>query len=220
MNNSNYPMNLILDLSTEWRPIDVDALPKDYDISVEYALRVMAEKSERDVQMVRMRYRDGMTFQAIGDTYGLTLERSRQCINKILRKIRGSRLLMDLICRGAKAVVEEYGKDQYAKGYKDGFTSGFADGASSEGAKRSKTFHSTVDNIPLEDLDFSVRAYNVMYWAGKRTAGDIAACSYDDLRKLRNLGLKTLWEIIDKMESLGYDTSAMKPPRAAKQERK
>lgn len=158
MNNSNYPMNLVLDLSTEWRPIDVDALPKDYDISVEYALRVMEEKAERDVQMVRMRYRDGMTFQAIGDTYGLTLERSRQCINKILRKIRSSLLLMNLICRGVKAVVEEYGKDQYAKGYKDGFTSGFTDGASSEGAKRSKTFHNTVDNIPLEDLDFlSVR---------------------------------------------------------------
>lgn len=212
----NYPMNLILDLSTEWHPIDVGALPKNHDIFVEYALRIMTEKSARDVQMLRMRYQDGMTYEAIGATYGLTRERPRQCINRVLRKIRSSRLLMDLICRGTEAVVEEYGKDQYAKGYKDGFTSGFADGASSEGAKRSKTFHDAVDHIPLEDLDFSVRAYNVMYWAQKRTAGDIAACGFEDLRKMRNLGMKTLWEIVDKMESLGYDTSAMKPPRAAR----
>ena len=77
-----------------------------------------------------------------------------------------------------------------------------------------------MDNIPLEELDFSVRAYHVLYLAEKKTAGDIAACSFEDLRKMRNLGMKTLWEIIDKMESLGYDTSAMKPTKAEKEERK
>lgn len=83
MKNNDYPMNLILD----------------------FALRSMERKWARDVQMVRMRYRDGMTFQAIGATYGLTLERARQCIKRSLRKIRSSRLLMDLICRGAEVVA-------------------------------------------------------------------------------------------------------------------
>lgn len=212
MKNNDYPMNLILDLSTDRRPIDTTNLPHDYDIFVEYALRRLEGKWARDVQMVRMRYRDGMTFQAIGATYGLTRERVRQCIHRVLRRIRGSRLFMDLICRGAEIVVEEFGKDQYSKGYQDGFTNGFVEGASSEGSKRSKTFHGTVDNIPLEDLGLSVRAYNVLYWAQKRTAGEIAACSFDDLRKMRNLGKKTLLEIVDKMRSLGYDTSAMLSP--------
>lgn len=209
--NKDYPMNLVLDLSTGWQPIDPNTLPKNYDIFVEYALRSMEGKCGRNVQMVRMRYRDGMTYQAIGNTYGLTLERARQCVNLVLSKIRRSRFLIDLICCGVETVVKEHEQAEYAKGYNDGFTSGFAEGISGEEAKRSKVLRNNVDSIPLRDLGLSVRAYNVLYRAGKQTARDIAACSYDDLRKMRNLGMKTLWEIIDKMKSLGYDTSAMGP---------
>lgn len=58
-------------------------------------------------------------------------------------------------------------------------------------------------NLTIEDLDLSVRSFNCLKRNGINTIHDLANKSEEDIRKLRNLGQKSLKEIIDKLESLG-----------------
>ncbi|MBT2655571.1 DNA-directed RNA polymerase subunit alpha [Bacillus sp. ISL-18] len=58
-------------------------------------------------------------------------------------------------------------------------------------------------NLTIEDLDLSVRSFNSLKRNGINTIDDLANKSEEDIRKLRNLGQKSLKEIIDKLESLG-----------------
>lgn len=55
----------------------------------------------------------------------------------------------------------------------------------------------------IEDLDFSVRTYNCLKRAGINTVGDLVARTEDDMMKVRNLGKKSLEEVILKLEELG-----------------
>ena len=54
----------------------------------------------------------------------------------------------------------------------------------------------------IEELDLSVRAYNCLKKAGINTVGDLVKYKYQDLIKVRNLGKKTLKEIISKLDSM------------------
>ena len=55
----------------------------------------------------------------------------------------------------------------------------------------------------IEDLDFSVRAYNCLKRAGIRTLQDLVNKSENDMMKIRNLGKKSLKEVLDKVRDLG-----------------
>jgi DNA-directed RNA polymerase subunit alpha len=57
--------------------------------------------------------------------------------------------------------------------------------------------------LTIEDLDLSVRSFNCLKRNGINTIHDLANKSEDDIRKLRNLGQKSLEEIMDKLQSLG-----------------
>lgn len=66
-------------------------------------------------------------------------------------------------------------------------------------------------NPTLEEMELSVRGYNVLRRAGMKTALDVAKLDYTQLIRLRNLGRKTYDEIVGKLEALGYNTEKMKP---------
>ena len=55
----------------------------------------------------------------------------------------------------------------------------------------------------IEDLDFSVRAYNCLKRAGIHTLQDLVNKSENDMMKIRNLGKKSLKEVLDKVRDLG-----------------
>ena len=55
----------------------------------------------------------------------------------------------------------------------------------------------------IEDLDFSVRAYNCLKRAGIHTLQDLVNKSESDMRKIRNLGKKSLKEVLDKIREMG-----------------
>ena len=54
----------------------------------------------------------------------------------------------------------------------------------------------------IEDLDFSVRAYNCLKRAGIHTLQDLVNKSEGDMMKIRNLGKKSLKEVLDKVRDL------------------
>ncbi len=56
---------------------------------------------------------------------------------------------------------------------------------------------------PIDDLDFSVRAYNCLKRAGVNTLGDLTEKTELEMMKIRNLGKKSLKEVIDKIKDMG-----------------
>jgi len=57
--------------------------------------------------------------------------------------------------------------------------------------------------MSIEDLDLSVRSYNCLKRAGINTVEDLASKSEGDMMKVRNLGRKSLEEVLKKMSDLG-----------------
>ena len=55
---------------------------------------------------------------------------------------------------------------------------------------------------PIEELDFSVRAYNCLKRAGVHTLQDLVNKSDAEVMKIRNLGKKSFKEVLDKVKEL------------------
>lgn len=55
----------------------------------------------------------------------------------------------------------------------------------------------------IDDLDLSVRAYNCLKKAGISTLGDLTEMSESEMEKIRNLGKKSLKEVIEKIKDMG-----------------
>ena len=59
--------------------------------------------------------------------------------------------------------------------------------------------------MPIEDLELSVRSYNCLKRAGISTVQDLASKTEADMMKVRNLGKKSLDEVTNKLHSLELD---------------
>ncbi len=59
--------------------------------------------------------------------------------------------------------------------------------------------------MTIEDLDLSVRSYNCLKRAGLNTVEDLVGRTEDDMMKVRNLGRKSLEEVIVKLNALGVN---------------
>lgn len=64
-----------------------------------------------------------------------------------------------------------------------------------------------IRSIKIEDLELSMRTYNVLKLARINTLGDILDKTYDYLSKVRNMGLHSLREIEAKLNEYGYSFS-------------
>lgn len=60
-------------------------------------------------------------------------------------------------------------------------------------------------NMNIEELDLSVRSYNCLKRAGVNTVEDLVCKSEDEMMKVRNLGKKSLEEVLQKLESMGLN---------------
>lgn len=61
--------------------------------------------------------------------------------------------------------------------------------------------------MPIEELELSVRSYNCLKRAGISTVEDLANKSQEDMMKVRNLGKKSLDEVTNKLIALGLGFS-------------
>ena len=59
--------------------------------------------------------------------------------------------------------------------------------------------------MTIEELDLSVRSFNCLKRAGINTVEDLIGKSEDEMMKVRNLGKKSLEEVVAKLESLGFN---------------
>jgi DNA-directed RNA polymerase subunit alpha len=68
--------------------------------------------------------------------------------------------------------------------------------------KEETAFDKTLD-MPIEELDLSVRSYNCLKRAGINTVGELCSKTEEEMMKVRNLGRKSLEEVVEKLNGLG-----------------
>ena len=68
--------------------------------------------------------------------------------------------------------------------------------------KKIDTITKTLET-PIEEIEFSVRAYNCLKRAGINTVQDLISKKEVEVTKIRNLGKKSLKEVLDKVKEMG-----------------
>lgn len=68
------------------------------------------------------------------------------------------------------------------------------------------------DSLLLDEMDLSVRTYVCLNRAGIYTLGDLRKMSREDLAKIRNLGSRSLEEVINKLASMGLSLQGEQAP--------
>jgi DNA-directed RNA polymerase subunit alpha len=64
-----------------------------------------------------------------------------------------------------------------------------------------------IKNMSIDELELSVRSYNCLKRAGINTVGELCEKSMEDLMKVRNMGRKSLDEILAKLDAMGLQLS-------------
>ena len=84
---------------------------------------------------------------------------------------------------------------------------GLVDGMSSLNILKDdeKTEQSKVLEMSIDEMDLSVRSNNCLKRANILTIEDLTKKSKEDMLKVKNLGSKSLDEIIKKLQSYGFD---------------
>ncbi|NLO45774.1 MAG: DNA-directed RNA polymerase subunit alpha [Clostridiales bacterium] len=59
--------------------------------------------------------------------------------------------------------------------------------------------------MTIEELDLSVRSFNCLKRAGINTVEELISKTEEDMMKVRNLGKKSIDEVVSKLNSLGFD---------------
>jgi RNA polymerase sigma factor (sigma-70 family) len=185
-----YPINLLKDINVnEYSKVYIEYahLTEDQVKGLEYALSQMRK---RETEMVLLRYRDKKTFQAIAEIYNRSDSRVSQIIQKVLRKLRHpSRMIY--IVEGYEAYCNRMNREH------EEFRLIYS-GVSEE--RRSEILQ-----LPIEDLQLTVRSYNALKRAGICTLADLVERSKDVevFVRIRNFGKASRVEVVSKMLHLG-----------------
>ena len=189
-----YPYNLIKDLELE--PCECF---EHFNERLEFLLTKFVI-TDREEKIIRLYYIDGKTFEEIGKYFGTTRERIRQIHSKAIEKLK---LFKKYFYGGKWCSMEELAKEEYKK-----FLETQKSFRTYESAKQYILQYESGVFLPIreqkiENLDLTMRSYNCLKRAGIRTIGELLNFSYYDLIKIRNLGRKSMKEILDTIHDLG-----------------
>lgn len=181
----------------------------------------MGNLTDRERDVMHLRYYRGMDYEGIGNLYGVTRERIRQVEHKALRKLRGRKNVRLLMTEGITAYwqreVETEARlraNDYQKKLDQEFTERVNAWEIANKAtlpeERSEVTASDVEleaklRMTIEQLDLSVRSYNCLKRARIDTVADLTHRSYEQMLCVRNLGRKSLEEVENKLKGLGFD---------------
>ena len=76
-------------------------------------------------------------------------------------------------------------------------------GSASTVVEKAETQRDKVLELTIEELDLSVRSFNCLKRAGINTVEDLISKTQDEMMKVRNLGRKSLEEVINKLAMMG-----------------
>ncbi len=181
--NYGWPYNLVYDVLGGDRRFK-DVLPYYLEDVVETNL------SERECRVIYLRYRRNKTYDEIAKEFSVTRERIRQIQEKAIKKLRcfENKYMGVRKCDYNEVVQENVNLTLQMK--QDDVVE----------AKRASFL-----DTPIKDLGLSVRSYNCLGRSRKfATYGDFQNFKIADLFEIRNLGRKSMAEILDKLDAIGF----------------
>ena len=215
-----YPFDLVDAIFNEETIWDND---NDHMDGLNHALETL---SEREQKVIYLRFQEFKTLEDVAKEFNVTRERIRQIEAYAIRKLRhpsrsyyitygyeGCLEFKKVRAKGAELekkeeelnkreeLLEERERklDETLKKYKPKF-----DAMNINIDMPIEKIHEAVQlSVDIEEMDLSVRSYNCLRRSGIRTVGDLVnKCESDgsmDLLRVRNLGRKSLQEILDKL---------------------
>ena len=209
--STDWPMNLILYCQNSPCAAPIINLPPDFEGTLEYVLHALETTVPRDVLMLRMRFQEKKTLQEIADTNSVSPERVRQVIQHTCRLIRNPKRWR-LLQFGLEGIQKQCYQSGYESGYESGYRKGVDDYINGTGAfapDKTPEGSGCVISRKLDDLGLSVRSCNCLYRAGKLDAFAVLDMTWNELIRIRGVGVKCADEIVEKLKSLGYDTTKL-----------
>ena len=201
MKKKEYPENLLSQVFVNGLPTD---MPDDVALVLDYIIQKTL--TEREGRVLDMRYKRYMTMASIGEEYGLRAERIRQIEAKAVRKLRhpsrSRYILMGM--EGYINYLRDTAVDERLREYKKEIVTLEKKIAELTGTEYEEE-QNELENVPIAELDFSVRTYNVLTKAGYSTVREMLDADPDDIIRLPNLGLKSFSEIIEVLGEKGFE---------------
>ena len=74
--------------------------------------------------------------------------------------------------------------------------------------EKAETQRDKVLELTIEELDLSVRSFNCLKRANINTVEDLISKTEDEMMKVRNLGRKSLEEVINKLAMMGLSLAS------------
>ena len=202
-----YPINLFEAIKDKRDKID---LPEEITPDIERGIMLaLSHLDERTADMVLLRYKDNLSLVEIGEKYSFTGNRARQIISRAVRELAKKPMLQMLqlghkgyvefiVNRLAEVKTEVIAHDAYNRGYEEGYADGYE-----QREKKEKEISALLD-IPIQDLDLSIRSTKGLKNAGIETVADLLKFTdVVEIKGIRNLGVKSLSEIARKLIELG-----------------
>ena len=191
----------------ELEAIEKEAYDLLYKVHVSSLLKEIDGLTEREKQVISLRYEHMLILDECGKKFGVTRERIRQIERKAMRKLwhpvkrRNYILLeysaleqyknqMDIVLMQNKILEDRLSEYESI----DQITE------EEENAPETVIFA----NIKIDELELSVRTYNCLVRKGYTTIGRLMNVSREDLMHIRNLGRKSYNELIDKVSKQPY----------------
>ena len=81
-------------------------------------------------------------------------------------------------------------------------------GSRSTVVERSEAQRDKVLELTIEELDLSVRSFNCLKRANINTVEDLISKTEDEMMKVRNLGRKSLEEVMNKLAMMGLSLAS------------
>lgn len=208
---TSFPLNLMLDISNEKSEDWCENFPVDIEGTVEY---IISRFDPRVQRVIIGRYKEGKTYEQLGNEFGVTQERIRQIKVMAIRRMRHPKC-RNLLSLGiaeyiaqirinaaessankqisAATEVIKTVADQLSKITGDDEISVMMEKKAAESRR----------TLTINDLELSCRSFNCLSRAGLLTVEDIL--NFGDLSKVRNLGQRSLDEIVQKIRNLGFE---------------
>ena len=180
-----------------------DKIPNVYLQGIRLAISTLTEREET---VIKLRFKDKLTLEKAGKQTGTTRERIRQIEAKALSKMRHpdrQRMMLAVPLAEVDEVKTKYTalKEQYELLVK---AVELISGKATTPESVEKIAEAAVwMQTNIENLDFSVRTYNCLRRAGKDTLKDLVEMTEEELRGIRNLGRKSVDEVVYTLEQHG-----------------
>lgn len=205
---SQWPYNLLEQIGLE-NDDPLDHMSTEAEL---YLVMSLSHMTEREMLILKLRYFEQHTLKETGDMLGVTGARIREVEAKAIRKLRWKECGY-ILTHGAKAYIDKRVNERVDAALRLRMAELEAEYVKKMSAAVVKDDESRrnaeekLKEIAITDLELSLRPVNCLKRVRIRTVGELMERypTYKELMTVRNLGRKSMEEVVDRVQQLGFN---------------